>query len=209
MRRTQVDTPSGSPISALVWGDEPAELVLIHGGAQNAHTWDTVALALGRPLVAVDLPGHGHSAWRPDRDYRPQAMADDVAAAIDALAPDAATLVGMSLGGLTAIATLATHPSVADRLALVDVTPGVNQEKAAAVVAFVDGPPELRQLRRPARAHHRLQPHPLGVVAAPRRAAQRQGAARRHLGVALRPTWASASRTWRPASATCGRPRRR
>jgi pimeloyl-ACP methyl ester carboxylesterase len=141
VRRTQVQTPSGSPISALVWGDTPAELVLIHGGAQNAHTWDTVVLALGRPLVAIDLPGHGHSAWRPDRDYRPQAMADDVAAAIDALAPDAATLVGMSLGGLTAIATLATHPDVADRLALVDVTPGVNQEKAAAVVAFVDGPP--------------------------------------------------------------------
>ena len=37
------------------------ELVLLHGGAQNAHTWDTVALALGRPLVAIDLPGHGHS----------------------------------------------------------------------------------------------------------------------------------------------------
>ncbi len=143
VRRTQVDTPSGSPISALVWGDAPAELVLVHGGAQNAHTWDTAALALGRPLVAIDLPGHGHSGWRPGRDYRPQAMADDVAAAIGALAPDAATLVGMSLGGLTAIATLATHPDVADRLVLVDVTPGVNQEKAAAVVAFVDGPPSF------------------------------------------------------------------
>ena len=47
--------------SALVWGDGPPELVLLHGGAQNAHTWDTVAMALGRPLVAIDLPGHGHS----------------------------------------------------------------------------------------------------------------------------------------------------
>ena len=37
------------------------ELVFLHGGAQNAHTWDTVALALDRPLVAIDLPGHGHS----------------------------------------------------------------------------------------------------------------------------------------------------
>ena len=37
----QVDTPSGSPINAWRWV-EPAELVLIHGGAQNAHTWDTV-----------------------------------------------------------------------------------------------------------------------------------------------------------------------
>ncbi len=50
----------------------------------------------------------------------------------------------MSLGGLTAH----RHPghrtsSVADGLALVDVTPGVNQEKAAAVVSFVDGPPSF------------------------------------------------------------------
>ena len=53
----------GRTVSALVWGDAPAELVLIHGGGQNAHTWDTVALALDRPLVAIDLPGHGHSSW--------------------------------------------------------------------------------------------------------------------------------------------------
>src|SRR3954465_9362117 len=97
-RRTSVPVPSGLELSALVWGDAPAEVVLLHGGAQNAHTWDTVALALERPLVAIDLPGHGHSDWRPGRDYRPQAMAEDVAAAIAALAPDAGTLVGMSLG---------------------------------------------------------------------------------------------------------------
>jgi pimeloyl-ACP methyl ester carboxylesterase len=141
VRRTSATGPSGLALSALVWGEAPAELVLLHGGAQNAHTWDTVALALGRPLVAIDLPGHGHSDWRPSRDYRPQAMADDVAAAIDALAPEATTLVGMSLGGLTALATLATAPEVADRLALVDVTPGVNRTKAQAIVDFVNGPP--------------------------------------------------------------------
>jgi pimeloyl-ACP methyl ester carboxylesterase len=126
-----------------VWGDAPAELVLLHGGAQNAHTWDTVALALGRPLVAIDLPGHGHSDWRTDGDYRPQAMAADVTAVAAALAPDAATLVGMSLGGLTALTALATTPGLADRLVLLDITPGVNQEKAAEIKAFVDGPPEF------------------------------------------------------------------
>ena len=61
VRRDAVRLPDGRGLSALVWGDGPAEYVLVHGGAQNAHTWDTVALALGRPLVAVDLPGHGHS----------------------------------------------------------------------------------------------------------------------------------------------------
>ena len=55
VHRVSTDLASGRRISALVWGDGPPELVLIHGGAQNAHTWDTVALALGRPLVAVDV----------------------------------------------------------------------------------------------------------------------------------------------------------
>jgi pimeloyl-ACP methyl ester carboxylesterase len=46
----------------------------------------------------------------------------------------------MSLGGLTALAARALHPEVADRLALVDITPGVNHDKAASIVAFVGGP---------------------------------------------------------------------
>src|SRR5215204_6211916 len=61
VRRAEVKVGPDRRLSALVWGEEPAELVLLHGGAQNAHTWDTVAMALDRPLVAIDLPGHGHS----------------------------------------------------------------------------------------------------------------------------------------------------
>jgi len=143
VQRIAVMAPSGLEVSSLVWGDEAPELVLVHGGAQNAHTWDTVALALDRPLLAIDLPGHGHSAWRPDHDYRPQTMATDVAAVIASLAPTASTVVGMSLGGLTALATVAAEPATADHLVLVDITPGVNQDKAAAIVAFVDGPTEF------------------------------------------------------------------
>ena len=143
LRRVTTTAPSGLELSGLAWGDGPPEAVLIHGGAQNAHTWDTVALALDRPLLAVDLPGHGHSAWRPDHDYRPQTMAPDVVAMIAAHAPGAQMVVGMSLGGLTALAALAVEPTLADQLVLVDITPGVNQEKAAAIVAFVDGPSEF------------------------------------------------------------------
>src|SRR5918998_2747472 len=71
VRRESVPLPDGRQLSALVWGDGDPELVLVHGGAQNAHTWDTVALALDRPLVAIDLPGHGRSGWRDDLDYSP------------------------------------------------------------------------------------------------------------------------------------------
>ena len=130
-------------VSAIRWGDDdaPPEVVLLHGGAQNAHTWDTVLLALGRPALAVDLPGHGRSAWRDDHDYRPTGNAPLVAAAIEGLgAGDAALVVGMSLGGLTAAALAGLRPDLVRRLLLVDVTTSFNKEKDAYIIAFVSGP---------------------------------------------------------------------
>jgi pimeloyl-ACP methyl ester carboxylesterase len=140
IRRQRVSLPDGRSLSALVWGTGDPEVVLVHGGAQNAHTWDTVALALGRPLVAIDLPGHGHSDWKDSHDYTASANAPDVAAAIEALAPGARLLVGMSLGGLTSIAVTALRPDLVRQLMLVDITPGVNAEKSKAILDFVSGP---------------------------------------------------------------------
>ena len=137
---SQAASNTGRHISALRWGTDDPEIVLIHGGAQNAHTWDTVALALGRPLVAIDLPGHGHSGWRQDGAYTPMNLADDVAVAIEALAPNARVVVGMSLGGLTSMELAVRHPHVVRSLVMVDVTPGVNSEKTKAITDFVDGP---------------------------------------------------------------------
>ena len=84
VERVSVELPAdpGRQISCLRWGSEPAAVVFVHGGAQNAHTWDTVALALGCPALAIDLPGHGHSGWRDDGAYTPANLADDVAVAV-------------------------------------------------------------------------------------------------------------------------------
>ena len=38
VRREVVGLPSGLELSALVWGEDTPEIVLVHGGAQNAHT---------------------------------------------------------------------------------------------------------------------------------------------------------------------------
>jgi pimeloyl-ACP methyl ester carboxylesterase len=130
----------------LRWGSGYPEIVLLHGGAQNAHTWDTVCLALDRPLVAVDLPGHGHSGHRPDHAYWPRENAAAVEVAIRALAPAPRLVVGMSLGGLTAVALAARAPDLVPALVLVDVTPGVNAEKASAIVQFVNGPETFASL---------------------------------------------------------------
>jgi pimeloyl-ACP methyl ester carboxylesterase len=142
VRRVSVPTPDGR-ISALVWGSGPPEIVFLHGGAQNAHTWDTVALALGRPLVCIDLPGHGHSDWRDDHRYTPPTMAETVAVAIAELAPSAGMVVGMSLGGMTAFSLAAGHPELVRRLVIVDVTPGTDHAKAEPIIAFVSGPETL------------------------------------------------------------------
>ena len=140
VRREEVEIFGGRRLSALVWGRSPAELVLVHGGAQNAHTWDTFAMALGRPLVAVDLPGHGHSDGPRADGATPFDHAEDVAEALAQLAPDARAVIGMSLGGLTSLALAHRHPELVRRLVLVDVTPGVTAAKAAAITAFVNGP---------------------------------------------------------------------
>ena len=98
LRRVTTTAPSGLELSGLAWGDGPPEAVLIHGGAQNAHTWDTVALALDRPLLAVDLPGHGGSS----KDVGTgsiEELAGAVRGLLDALGIDSRHLVGHSLGG--------------------------------------------------------------------------------------------------------------
>jgi pimeloyl-ACP methyl ester carboxylesterase len=140
LRRKDVALSDGQRVSALVWGTDEPSLVLLHGGAQNAHTWDAVALALGRPLLAVDLPGHGRSDWRADHDYWPSRNAAALSEVVPALAPNADAVVGMSLGGLTAIVLAASRPDLVRRLVVVDVTPGVTAEKSAPISEFVQGP---------------------------------------------------------------------
>lgn len=130
----------GRTMSFLKWGTGAPRLVLVHGGSQNAHTWDTVALGLGESLIAVDLPGHGHSDWRDDAAYSPASMAADLAEVVGVHAPEAEIVVGMSLGGLTSLALAGCAPSLVRRLALVDITPGVTGAKAKAVLDFVNGP---------------------------------------------------------------------
>jgi pimeloyl-ACP methyl ester carboxylesterase len=140
VRREFVDLEDGRRLSALVWGSGDPELVLLHGGGQNAHTWDTVALALGRPLIAVDLPGHGHSDAGRESSLSVESNTEDVAKVIRALAPNTRAVVGMSLGGVTTLVLLAQAPELVSAAVLVDVTPGVNRVKSKMIGDFLNGP---------------------------------------------------------------------
>jgi pimeloyl-ACP methyl ester carboxylesterase len=127
-------------VSGLRWGEGEPELVLVHGGAQNAHTFDTVALALQRPLLAVDLPGHGHSDASPYAGSAASSHARDLAVALEELITPPLPLVGMSLGGMTSIILAHERPDLVSKLVLIDITPGVNAEKAHHITDFVNGP---------------------------------------------------------------------
>jgi pimeloyl-ACP methyl ester carboxylesterase len=149
VRRVFAEVALGRRLSALVWQDRDPELVLVHGGSQNAHTWDTVAMALDRPLVAIDLPGHGHSDGpgdRPEGQLDTYGNALDVAAAIRQLAPAAQAVVGMSLGGLTTIALSAEAPELVRKVVLVDVLPGIKTQRSQHITDFVTGPPSFASL---------------------------------------------------------------
>ncbi|GAA4165207.1 alpha/beta hydrolase [Gryllotalpicola daejeonensis] len=139
VRRVETDSPGGR-VSTLLWGDAP-DLTFVHGAGLNAHTWDATLLALGRAALALDLPGHGESAWRDDFDYSAATNAGAVAAAIDDWAEGRAqTVVGQSLGGVTAVALAAQRPELVRALVLVDITPGLTAGDAAQVKDFLAGP---------------------------------------------------------------------
>jgi esterase len=105
--------------------------------AARGLTWSatTPAAALPRdapPKMATvahafDHPGHGHSAWRKDRDYGAVRTAEVIAAAMADLAPRARAVVGMSLGGMVTFRFASPHPELVPQTIVVDVTPGTGR----------------------------------------------------------------------------------
>lgn len=96
-------------------------MLALHGWLDNAASFDTLAPLLPDVrLVALDLPGHGHSDPRPPGihyhfvDYIP-----DVAAAADALGWERFALLGHSLGGGIVSFTAATLPNRVTRVAMI------------------------------------------------------------------------------------------
>ncbi|MEM8902253.1 MAG: alpha/beta hydrolase [Actinomycetota bacterium] len=140
VRRIGTRLVDGRTVSGLRWGDTDPQLVVVHGSAQNAHTWDSTLIRLGRPALAVDLPGHGHSSWRDDRTYHPTELARDLAAFVEEHAATAALICGMSLGGMTVLQLARQRPDLVRRFVMVDITPGVTRDKAKEIHDFIAGP---------------------------------------------------------------------
>jgi pimeloyl-ACP methyl ester carboxylesterase len=98
-------------------------VVFIHGAGLDHTVWTLASRHFarhGRNVIAVDLPAHGRSSGEPLRSV--EAMADWVAALLNALGIEQAALCGHSLGSLVALDCAARYPTRARALAMVGST---------------------------------------------------------------------------------------
>jgi pimeloyl-ACP methyl ester carboxylesterase len=117
-------------LHGTVTGTGPTVL-LLHAGGEDRSVWAPVAAALPLRSVAYDLRGHGSSSGVANRL---QPLAADVTAMIRR-EPAPVVVVGASLGGLAAIASLGESSQDVAGLILVDVVPDPD---AAKVRAWLD-----------------------------------------------------------------------
>ena len=111
---------AGRRIRYLRQGDGDEALVLLHGFGGGLDTWlfNQPALAAGRTVYALDLPGHGGSTkdvGAGDLDGFARVVADFLAA----LGHDRAHVAGHSLGGAVAMALALSQPERVASLTLI------------------------------------------------------------------------------------------
>ena len=128
-------------IGALSFGDpNDSPVIALHGWLDNAASFVPLANHLkGVHLIALDLPGHGHSAHRSGANaYHFIDYATDVLLTAQALGLNRFSLLGHSLGAGVGALIAAVAPDKVTRLALVE-----------GLVPFTGAPKSLlKQLRR-------------------------------------------------------------
>lgn len=121
-REIELDTRQGR-LTGLGWRQPDAPRVLcLHGWLDNAASFIPLAERLGHlDLVALDLPGHGHSEHRhPTTRYHFMDYLFDVDAALDALEWSDCHLLGHSLGAAIAAVYSAGAPERVRSIVLLD-----------------------------------------------------------------------------------------
>ena len=137
---------NGLKFHYLAWGSEDREsILLLHGGLQQAHSWDFVALALCADyhVVVLDARGHGDSQWAMDGDYSLEAHQGDLESLVEALELRRFVLVGHSMGGRNAYVFASRHPELVKALVIVDVGPESMSSGESRIRSFRELPDEL------------------------------------------------------------------
>lgn len=131
--------PAGRALAALRFGTRGGPRVLaLHGWLDNAASFAALAAHLPElDLVALDFPGHGHSAHRPPRSwYHYIDYVDDALAALDELGWDECVVLGHSLGGAVASVLAAARPNRVSKLLLIEALGPLGWRPGTAVDAL-------------------------------------------------------------------------
>jgi pimeloyl-ACP methyl ester carboxylesterase len=117
-------------------------MLCIHGGAAHAHWFDFVAPGFtpNHHVYAMDLRGHGDSAWADPKTYAWITFAEDVNALVEKLDLRDYVLVGHSMGGMVSLVHAATHPGRIGRLVIVDSVMLMPMERVNKMRAFGEKP---------------------------------------------------------------------
>ncbi|MFG2979740.1 alpha/beta fold hydrolase [Streptomyces sp. NPDC048258] len=103
--------------------DSRPAVLLLHGLMGRAFHWAGTARWLGehRRVIALDQRGHGQSARPPDGPYTREAFVADAEAVIEQLGLAPVTLIGHSMGALTAWQLAARRPDLVEALVICDM----------------------------------------------------------------------------------------
>lgn len=106
------------------WGrDDKPPMLLVHGGLDHARNWDWVARALRNDfhVYALDLRGHGNSAWAPGALYSIAEHVLDVSALADIISKDQPFyIIGHSLGGIISSTYAGVYPERVRKLVSIE-----------------------------------------------------------------------------------------
>jgi pimeloyl-ACP methyl ester carboxylesterase len=119
-------TVNGLRMHYLDWGSpEKPPLILIHGIARHAHTFDHIAPHFARDyhVLAIDMRGHGDSEWDAEGDYLVEDHVKDLEDLVAQLRLQRITLLGNSTGGRVAQVFAGLHPDLVAKLVVEDVGP--------------------------------------------------------------------------------------
>lgn len=114
-------------------------LVLIRGLGSDLQAWAPQVEGLSKHfrVITYDNRGAGRSG-APDRPYSIAGMADDLAALLDALGIDSASVLGFSMGGMVAQEFALKHPTRLNKLILLATSAGLDGYSRTVVESFID-----------------------------------------------------------------------
>lgn len=110
-------------VAAHLYGPENGQpIIALHGWLDNAATFSRLAPLLeGLRIVALDLPGHGHSDHRPaGAPYNIWDYAHDVLQTAEQFGWKRFSLLGHSMGAIASVLLAGAMPERIERLALID-----------------------------------------------------------------------------------------